>query len=205
MKVLITAFEPFGGENVNAVGALLDALPDTLEGVALVREVLPVTFLGAAARLRELLDVQRPDAVLCLGQAAGRASLSLERVAINMAHSGADNAGDAPCHRRLVEDAPDGYFARLPLDAILEASRAAGVPMALSNTAGTYVCNCAMFTLLDAMARGASPRLGGFIHVPSTPAQVVSSGLPSMDTATACKGIMAALGVVCRTLKEAEA
>lgn len=193
MKILVTAFAPFGGEDVNATGALLAALPDRVGEAALIKEELPVVFTDGPARLRTLLEEVRPDAVLCLGQYGGSAALALERVAINIAHGGADNAGDAPHHRIMVEDGPAAYFTRLPIDETLAAVHAAGVPMVLSNTAGTYVCNAVMYALLDAMARGASPRVGGFIHVPSTPAQAISRGMPSMATETACAGILAVL------------
>lgn len=201
MKILVTAFEPFGGETVNATGALLSALPETAAGAALLGETLPVVFTQAARELRALLDRHTPDAVLCLGQYGGSPALSLERVAINIAHGGADNAGDAPHHRPVVPGGPDAYFAKLPLDDILEAARQAGTPMILSNTAGTYVCNTVMYTLLDAMAGGASPKLGGFLHVPSTPAQALGRSLPSMETSTALRGVLAALTVMAGRLQ----
>lgn len=163
--VLLTGFEPFGGDAVNPSGdavRLLAAHWD--EPHELIVDVLPVTFAGAAARLRALIDAHRPDVVVAAGLAGGRRAVGVERVAVNLADARIpDNAGAQPVDEACIEGAPAAAFATLPVKAIARAVAAAGIPAEVSHTAGTFVCNHVFFTALDAVPAGTP---AGFIHVP---------------------------------------
>lgn len=167
MKLLLTAFEPFGGETVNSAGEALALLPDRIAGAEIVKRTLPVAFGASAEALREILAQEKPDAVLCLGQAGGRAALTPERVAVNLCDASVpDNAGRQPVDEPVRAGGPAAYFATLPVKAMAEAIRTAGLPAAVSDTAGTYVCNQLMYALLDELARRYPGTRGGFLHLP---------------------------------------
>ena len=167
MRLLVTAFEPFGGETVNAAQEVLARMPEEIGDTRLVRRVLPVAFDAAAEELRRAVAETAPDAVLCLGQAGGRTALTPERVAVNLRDARIpDNAGARPVDEPVVPGGPAAYFATLPVRAMTEAIRAAGLPAELSNTAGTYVCNTVMYTLLDLLAKERPGVRGGFLHLP---------------------------------------
>ena len=165
--VLVTAFDPFGGEGVNASQRVLEALPDRPEGLVLAKLLLPTTFAGAPelaiCRAQEL----RPSAILCLGQAAGRTAVTPERAALNIMDARIpDNAGAQPVDVPIDPAGPAAYFSTLPVKALAAAVREAGVPAAVSNSAGTFVCNSLMYSMLH-YAASRSPGLPcGFIHVP---------------------------------------
>ena len=176
MTILITAFEPFQQETTNATMAALSLLPDRLCGVTLEKRVIPVVFGEAIDAVTKLVDDLLPDAVVCLGQASGRADITPEPV-------------DAP----IRADGPAAYFSTLPVKAMVQARKEAGVPASLSNTAGTFVCNDLMYGLLDHLARTGQTIPAGFIHVPATPAQACGRPTPSMAPETVAKGLEAAL------------
>jgi pyroglutamyl-peptidase len=195
--VLLTGFEPFGGDAVNPSGDAVRAVADGWEGAeALVVDVLPVTFAGAAARLRELIDTHRPDVVIATGLAGGRAAVGVERVAVNLADARIpDNAGDQPVDAPSIAGAPAAAFATLPVKAIAAAIRAAGIPAEVSHTAGTFVCNHVFFTALDAVAATVP---AGFLHVPWADGQA-AAGIPALPAAD----IAEALTIAVRTTLDA--
>lgn len=167
MKILVTGFTPFGGETVNPAWEAVKALPDRIGIWKVERLEVPTEFLRAGEVLTEAVRRLRPDAVLCVGQAGGRDAVTPERVAINkMDASIPDNAGFQPEEQSVVPDAPAAYFATLPIKTMAAAIRAGGLPAAVSNTAGTYVCNCLMYRLLHLAATTYPEMRGGFIHVP---------------------------------------
>ena len=161
MRLIVTGFEPFGGSETNASWEAVRRL----EGVG--KQLLPVSFARAGDRIRELV-AGNPDAILCVGEAGGRSSISVERVAVNWMDARIpDNDGAKPLDQRIVVDSPAAYFATLPTRGIVDRLQEAGIPAELSYSAGTYVCNCAFYALMDAIARSGKPILGGFIHVPA--------------------------------------
>lgn len=167
MKILVTGFTPFGGETVNPAWEAVKALLDRIGIWEVERLEVPTEFLRAGEVLTEAVRRLRPDAVLCVGQAGGRDAVTPERVAINkMDASIPDNAGFQPEEQSVVPDAPAAYFATLPIKTMAAAIRAGGLPAAVSNTAGTYVCNCLMYRLLHLAATTYPEMRGGFIHVP---------------------------------------
>jgi pyroglutamyl-peptidase len=198
--ILVTGFEPFTPFKVNPTEELARGVDGMRVGGALVRgAVLPVHHAEAAARVRELLQATRPDAVLHLGLAGGRARLALERVAVNvMDYAVPDNAGcqkiDEPC----VASGPAAYFATLPLRAILARLTDAGIPAYISDTAGTYLCNQTLYATLHAVAGTAAPPRVGFLHVPLLPSMVAATGLdqPSMDLPLMRRAVHLALEVI---------
>jgi len=163
--VLLTGFEPFGGDAANPSGEAVQLVASGWDGPAtLIAAVLPVTFAGAAARLRDLIAEHRPDVVLATGLAGGRAAIGVERIAVNLIDARIpDNAGAQPVDEPSIPGAPPAAFAPLPVNAVAAAIRDAGIPAEGSHTAGTFVCNHVIFTALSAAAPGTR---AGFVHVP---------------------------------------
>lgn len=200
--VLLTGFEPFGGDTVNpALDVVHELAGERIAGHRVVPAVLPVTFADAPARLADAIERERPALVVCIGQAGGRARISLERVAINLIDARIpDNGGAQPIDARVVPDAPDAYFTRLPVKAMLHALTDAGVPAELSLSAGTYVCNAVFFALLHLLHTRWPTLRGGFIHIPYLPQQAaLHAGAPSMDLGTLSKGIGIAIEAALQT------
>lgn len=200
MRTLITGFEPFNNETVNPTQKLVEQLA---EGYAdddkIVTTVLPVDAVAAPKRLTSLLERHRPQIVLMLGLAIGRAALSIERVAINMLDFNiADNAGYRAQDRPVVPGGPAAYFATVPVRAIKDRLCAAGIPAIISNSAGTYLCNQVMYTALHWAAQQNPIPRAGFLHVPALPEQTAPRPhpAPSMALDTMLDGVKTILGVL---------
>lgn len=174
-SVLLTGFDPFGGDALNPSWLIAQALHRRqLAGHRIIAAQLPTVFGDSLTRLNALLAERRPALVICLGLAATRAAISLERVAINVDDARiADNAGAQPIDTPVVAGAPTAYFSTLPIKAMQQAINWAGVPAEVSQTAGTFVCNHVFYGLMHrlATARGLRGTRGGFIHVPMLPEQ----------------------------------
>jgi len=200
--ILLTGFEPYAGLAVNPSAEVAKTLDGRVVGDATVRSaVLPVHHAEAGPRVAQLVDEIDPIAILHLGLAGGRARLSLERVAVNaMDYETPDNAGHIARGEPCVPDGPPAYFSTLPLGDIMAALLAEGIPAAVSNTAGTYLCNQTMYGTLHALAVRRHPARAGFVHLPLLPAMVAASGLeqPSMDVGLMVRGVEIALGIVAR-------
>lgn len=196
MKVLVTGFAPFGGETLNPAYEAVKALPERIGGAEICKLELPVEFGGAEDTLACALETHRPDLVLCVGQAGGYAGLGIERVAINLRDAAMpDNAGKQPAEEPVRADGPVAYFSNLPVKAMAETLRAAGIPAFVSNTAGTYVCNDIMYTLFYLIQRRFPGIRGGFIHVPYAPEQAACKpqGTPSMSLTEIARGLELAI------------
>jgi pyroglutamyl-peptidase len=192
--VLITGFEPFGGESVNPSWLLAQALEQSApRGLKLHALQLPTAFDASAKALRSAIKRVQPDAVICLGQAGGRAALSFERVAINCNDAPIpDNLGQQPSNEAIAKRGPVAYWSSLPIHAMVAESLSAGVAAEVSNTAGTFVCNHVFYALMR--ARACKPGLiGGFVHVPYIPEQSANNPMPLADMQ---RGMQAALGVL---------
>lgn len=198
MKLLVTAFEPFGGERLNSSQETLALLPTEVGGTQLVKRTLPVAFAAAAEELRRIVAAELPDAVLCLGQAGDRRALTPERVAVNLADARIpDNTGAQPEDEPVIPGAPAAYFATLPVKAMTEAIRAAGLPAELSNSAGTFVCNAVLYTLLDLQARTYPHMRGGFLHLPRLAEQAAGrDGAFGLTREELAQGVRAALKAI---------
>ena len=196
--ILLTGFEPFGGESVNPSWEIARALDGWVCEGRTVRAVrLPCAFGDALRTLDDALAAHRPELVVCLGQAGGRAEISIERAALNVDDARIpDNLGRQPIDAAVVHEGPAAYFSTLPIKALAHDLRAAGIAAAVSNTAGTFVCNHVFYALMHRLAT--TPALaqarGGFVHVPYTPEQVADRpGTPAMALATQVEGIRQAL------------
>jgi len=177
--ILLTGFEPFGGETVNPSWQVARALHgETIEGARVHSLCLPCAFGDALVVLGAELERLRPRTVLALGQASGRAELTPERVAINVDDARIPcNAGRQPIDEAVVPGGPAAYFGTLPVKAIVAALRAAGLPASVSQTAGTYVCNHVYYGLMHALRRRRGVR-AGFMHLPLLPEQAVTRAGP---------------------------
>src|SRR4051795_6814237 len=201
MKALVTGFEPFGDDPINPALEALHCLPGRLGDVEIATWTLPTAFGHSLDTLDAALAATRPDFVLCLGLAGGRAALSLERIAINLDDARIpDNAGRTPIDRAIVPGGPAAYFATLPIKAAVAALRDAGLPAIVSNTAGTFVCNHVFYGLMHRAATARPKLRGGFLHVPYLPAQAAryadfGSGTPSMTLADIVRGVEIVLAV----------
>jgi pyroglutamyl-peptidase len=181
--VLLTGFEPFGGDSANPSAEIVLALHgQVIGGHRVVGAVLPVVFGRSLEEMKRLLRVHRPRLVIGLGMAAGRAAVMPERVAINIDDARiADNAGGQPVDRPVVRGGPAAYWSTLPIKRIVAALTRRGIPAAVSQTAGTFVCNHVFYGLMHALARKPGVR-AGFVHVPVLPGQA-PAGQPSLPLA----------------------
>lgn len=183
MMILVTGFEPFGGETLNPSWEAVKRLPDTTGGACIARLQVPTTYAGCIGAVTGAIDRLSPHAVVMVGQAGGRAELSIERVAVNLDDTQApDNVGVILQSTPIVPQGPAAYFATLPVKEIVAGLHAAGYPAVVSNTAGLFVCNHLMYGVLDHIAVNHLAAQAGFIHVPFLPEQVAErSGTPSMS------------------------
>ncbi|MGY4105209.1 pyroglutamyl-peptidase I [Ignavigranum ruoffiae] len=198
MKILLTAFDPFGNESINpALEAVKKVNPDHIDAEIVKLEV-PTVFHKAIEVVADKIRSEQPDVVLAIGQAGGRYEITPERVAINQDDARIeDNEGNQPIDVPIFEDGQAAYFASVPIKAMVEEVKAAGVPASVSNSAGTFVCNHLMYGILYTLAKELPEARGGFVHVPFIPEQVVNKpNQPSMALADITKGIEACLQAI---------
>ena len=164
-KLLITGFEPFGGENINPSREAVNRLEDEINEYSLTKLFLPVVF-GVASKIAiDAAEKLRPDVILCIGQAGGRASITPEMVAINLRHADIpDNEGFQPKDERIINEGENAYFSTIPCRKIAEAISLSGLTSSLSYSAGAYVCNDLLYSLLHHFDK--SETRVGFIHIP---------------------------------------
>ncbi|MDP1960824.1 MAG: pyroglutamyl-peptidase I [Reyranella sp.] len=191
MKALVTGFDAFGGGAVNPSSLAVGRLKKRIGGIIVHTAELPTSYGQSAKVLRAAIDKTRPDIVLCVGQAGGRTELCLERVAINVQDARIrDNDGKQPIDRPVVKDGPAAHFSTLPIKACVAEMRKAGLPAAVSNTAGTFVCNHIFYALMDIAAGHPIPMRCGFLHIPYVPEQAARlGGAPSMALGDIVRGI----------------
>ncbi|MCD8023561.1 MAG: pyroglutamyl-peptidase I [Lachnospiraceae bacterium] len=169
MRILVTGFEPFEGENMNSSWEAVKRLSEEIAGNQIWKCQLPVSFNQCEEILIQKLEEIRPDLVLCTGLAGGRKGITVERIGINIRDARIpDNGGEQPVDCPIRQGGPVAYFATLPIKAIVKELNENQIPAAISNTAGTYVCNDIFYTLLDWQARNIPEAKGGFIHLPYT-------------------------------------
>ena len=187
-KLLITGFEPFGGESINPSWEIVKALPDVVGDYELTKLCVPVVFGGAAKLVLERAGEIQPDVILSIGQAGGRSAITPEKVAINLRHASIpDNMGNKPSDEPIIPGGETAYFSTLPVRRIAEAISASGITTQVSYTMGTYVCNDLTYTLLSHF-HGSKTRVG-FIHVPycteqgKEPSMSISGMIDAIKTA----------------------
>ena len=191
-KVLLTGFEPFGNASLNPSGEIVKQI----SGDNIVTAILPVAYAQSAERLLALIAEHNPDVVICLGQAEGRKEITPERVAINLDDARlADNEGVLRNDVKILADGPDAYFSTLPVKEIVEAIKAAGVPAAISLSAGAFLCNHVFYVAQNKFA-GTKIR-SGFVHVPLMDEQAGEfPGLPTMPLDQMVKAVRTMLEVL---------
>ena len=199
MKILITGFEPFGGESVNPAYEAVKLLPDMAGDIQIVKMEIPTVFGEAGKGVETGILQHQPDAVICVGQAGRRADIGVERVAINLVEASIpDNAGNQPMDVKVQENGDTAYFATIPVKAMVKNIKDHGIPASISYTAGTYVCNSVMYDLLYLIDRKYPSIRGGFIHVPYATEQGVGKpvGTATMELSTISKALLYALEAV---------
>ena len=197
MKILVTGFTPFGGEQINPSWEAVKRLPDRIGEAELIKREIPTEFDTSGAALRELLAELRPDAVLCVGQYGGANCIRVERVAVNLRDARiADNAGRQPADEPVVLGGPDAYFATVPTRGIVDALREKNIPAQLSYSAGTFVCNNLLYCALHESAQSYPTLRCGFIHVPFLPEQTRDGSAPSMSLELMVKALEIAAEVI---------
>lgn len=195
MKILLTAFEPFDSETINSALEAVKLVADKVGGADIVKLTVPTVFCKSVDAVATAIESEKPDVVLCIGQADGRSEMTPERVAINIDDARIpDNDGNQPVDRPIIPNGAPAYFSTLPIKDMVKAIRDAGIPASVSNSAGTFVCNHLMYNLLHKLANEYPNVRGGFMHVPCSPCQVVDRPFtPSMSIFDIAAGIEAAI------------
>ena len=190
-RLLITGFDPFGGAAVNPSWMAVERLPDQIGECVLCKLQIPTVFGKAAAAVLEIARQFCPDTILCVGQAGGRAAVTPERIGVNIRDARIpDNAGNQPRGEFVDSSGPAAYFSTLPVEAMAQAIRDAGVDATVSNSAGAFVCNDVLYSLLHHYD-GTAVRVG-FVHVPYLPEQ----GAPSMELAQIVRSLEAVITLI---------
>ena len=191
-KVLITGFDPFGGETINPAYEAVKLLPDEIAWAKIIKKEIPTVFQKGPDAVYEEIQSSKPDYVLCIGQAGGRSQVTPEWVGINFRNARiADNEGNQPLQTSVVENGPEAYFTMLPVFRMVEKMKENGIPANVSYTAGTYVCNDVMYSVLHYCHTEFKGVKGGFMHVPFATEQTVNqpAGTPGMNLKDIAKAI----------------
>jgi pyroglutamyl-peptidase len=183
MKILVTGFEPFSGEKINPSFEAVKKLPNYIGNAQIIKASIPTIFRKSIEVLDELIVKEKPEIVICVGQAGGRYEITVERVAINIDDANIpDNEGNNPKDKVIFEDGENAYFSNLPIKKMVEEIKNCNIPASISNSAGTFVCNHLMYGLLYLINKKYKNMKGGFIHVPYLPQQVFNKkNVPSMS------------------------
>ena len=188
-KLLITGFDPFGGEAINPAWEAVKLLPDQVGNYSLTKLQIPTVFEAGAQAVLDAAQSLQPDLILCIGQAGGRSAVTPERIAVNIRDARiADNKGNQPRGEYVAPDGPAAYFATVDVITMAEATESRGIPATVSNSAGAFVCNDVFYTLLHRF-HGTATKVG-FVHVPWLPEQGTPS-LPLEQTVSALKVMIA--------------
>ena len=196
-QLLITGFDPFGGESINPAWEAVKCLPDTVGEYALTKLQIPTVYSRAAETVFDAVSAMAtaPDVILCIGQAGGRAAVTPEFVAINYRRASiADNAGTLISESPILDGAPAAFFATVPVQRMTAAITAAGIRAQTSYSAGTFVCNDVLYLLLHRFSSGQTQV--GFIHVPFLPEQVRDTRTPSLPLDDTVRALTAAIGAL---------
>lgn len=183
MRILVTGFDPFGGEEINPALEAVKGLPETILGAEIIKVEIPTVFYKSAEVVKKAIDQYQPNVVINIGQAGGRYGVTPERISINMDDARIpDNEGNQPIDMKIQEKGENAYFTQLPVKAMVKRIKEAGLPSAVSNSAGTFVCNHIMYQVQYMIDMNYPTIKAGFIHVPFIPSQVVDkTNHPSMN------------------------
>lgn len=201
MKILVTGFDPFGGEKVNPAFEVLKKLKKNIAGAKISLLEVPTVFGESVARVISAIEKEKPDVVLMIGQAGGRYEITVERIGINIDDARIpDNKNNQPIDQPIDPEGPAAYFVTIPVKDMVQAIRNSGVPASVSNTAGTFVCNHLLYGVLHHLARNAPDIKAGFIHIPLLIEQAIGkTNMPSMGLKTMVTAIEAAIKAIVRS------
>ena len=204
MKILVTGFDPFGGEEVNPAIETVKRLPDTIGGAKIIKLEIPTVCHQSLRVIDEAIAGYDPDVVLSVGQAGGRPDITVERVGINVDDCRIpDNAGNQIVDEPIYADGPAAYFVTVPIKAMVQRIRERNIPASVSNTAGTFVCNHVTYGVCHLLAVKYPGKRSGFIHIPFLPQQAVDKkNMPSMSQDMMVEAITAAIEAVVDTEKD---
>ena len=206
MKILVTGFDPFGGESINPALEAVKKLPDTISGAQIIKQEIPTVFERSIKVLEDAIKEHEPDVVLSVGQAGGRYDITVEKVAINLQDARIpDNDEAQPVDKKVFEDGENAYFATIPVKAIVENINKAGIPASVSYSAGTYVCNNIMYAGLYLINKKYPHIRGGFIHVPFIPEQAIGKkNAPTMSVSDINKALKEAIKTIVKYKEDIE-
>lgn len=198
MRILVTGFDPFGGEPINPAIETVKRLPDTIAGAEIIKLEIPTVCHKSLKVIDEAIAKYNPDAVLSIGQAGGRPDITVERVGINVDDCRIpDNEGNQIIDEPVYADGPDAYFVTVPIKAMVQSIQNQGIPASVSNTAGTFVCNHVTYGVCHLIATKYPGKRSGFIHIPFLPQQVTDKkNMPSMSQDLIVKAIEAAIEAI---------
>ena len=199
MKILLTAFDAFGGYEANAAQEAVRLVDVPASSGEVKKIIVPTVFERSMEVLKDAIEEHCPDVVLSVGQAAGRSAVTVERVAINLMDARiADNDGFQPVDMPIEKSGPAAYFSTVPVRRMVEAIQARGIPAEISNTAGTFVCNRLLYGALHYADVHALPLRVGFVHVPCILGQeeAVSQKLPTLELEQVIRALEEAVRVL---------
>ncbi|EMA6344908.1 pyroglutamyl-peptidase I [Bacillus cytotoxicus] len=203
--VLLTGFDPFGGEKMNPAWEVVKALHEKEgNGYKVISKQIPTVFHKSIEQLESYIDEFNPELIICIGQAGGRADITVERVAINVDDARIpDNEDYQPIDVPIIEGGPVAYWSTLPIKAIVKKLREEGIPASVSQTAGTFVCNHLFYGLMHQLATKNKNTRGGFVHIPFLPEQAsLHVNQPSMSISTIIAGIQLLIEVALQVEKD---
>lgn len=195
MKIMITAFDPFGDDTINPAQEVMNRLPDIYQTSQIIKVLMPTVFHKSASYIEEALKQHQPDYLLSIGQAGGRSAISIERVAINLDDARIpDNDNNRPIDVMIQQTGAPAYFSQLPIKAMLSKVNEKEIPAEISNSAGTFVCNHVMYQSLFLTNTKYFNTKAGFVHIPFLPSQVLNRPqYPSMSLDDMVVGILACI------------
>jgi len=198
MKILVTGFDPFGGEPINPAIESVKKLPDNIAGAEIIKLEIPTVRKKSLEKIEKAINEHNPDVILSIGQAGGRFDISIERVGINLDDFRIpDNEGNQIIDEPIFPDGENSYFVKLPVKAMVQNVQKNNIPASVSYTAGTFVCNHVLYGVLYLIEKKYKGKKSGFIHIPFLPQQVVDKrNMPSMELNTIVKGLTAAIEAI---------
>lgn len=204
MKILVTGFDPFGGEPINPAIETVKRLPDSIAGAEIIKLEIPTVFYKSLQMIDEAIAKYNPDVVLSIGQAGGRPDITVERVGINIDDCRIpDNEGNQIIDGSIYLEGPDAYFVTVPIKAMVQRIQSRNIPASVSNTAGTFVCNHVTYGVCHLIATKYPGKRSGFIHIPFLPQQVTDKkNMPSMSQDLMVEAIEAAIEVIVETKQD---
>ena len=198
MKILVTGFDPFGGEPINPAIESVKKLPDNIAGAEIIKLEIPTVRKKSLEKIEKAINEHNPDVILSIGQAGGRFDISIERVGINLDDFRIpDNEGNQIIDEPVFPDGENSYFVKLPVKSMVQNVQKNNIPASVSYTAGTFVCNHVLYGVMYLIEKKYKGKKSGFIHIPFLPQQVVDKrNMPSMELDTIVKGLTAAIEAI---------